>query len=383
MSHSEVFKISGYGSLSRLGEIKSHFQPEKTLLVTGRNSFAACGAKDIVEKKFSDGEVIVFDDFSVNPKIEDAQRGLELILNKDGGSKIDLILAIGGGSVMDMAKLIKAFLGAPEDVEALARGTKSVMATSVNLVTVPTSASSGSEATHFAVVYIGMDKFSLASPQLLPDGVILDGQLTKSASPTQRAVNGLDALAQAIEGSWAAGSTAQNRAFGMKAIELLISNLPKILQGNDPTQLQHVMDAANLAGQTINISKTTAAHAFSYAFTSLYNVPHGHAVWLTLPELYAIHLGAHKDNVTDPRGKAHLANVMGQISDLLGVEDSSGCAEYLRGYVRDLGLEPDMKKLGPATREQRLFLSSQVNFERMANNPVIIGNEEVRQIFSL
>ncbi|MGH1541762.1 MAG: phosphonoacetaldehyde reductase [Arenicella sp.] len=374
--------IAGYNALQRIGEVKNRYAPKKTLLVTGKESFSACGAKTIVDRFFRPNEIVHFNDFAVNPRLEDGEHGASLAIESD----IDLILAIGGGSAIDIAKLIKALISANGNSEALVRAEVPVVANTIPLIAVPTTAGSGSEATHFAVAYIGKDKFSVAAPSLLPTDCILDGSLLISASPYQRAINGLDALAQAIEGCWAVASTVDSRRKSLQAIELLVEHLPKIINGSNEDDLQSVMLAANLAGRVINVTKTTAAHAFSYAFTSFYGVPHGHAVWLTLPEIFAIHHQCAALQLNDPRGYEHVAQVMQNLATCLKLgnsDDSDSFAVQLKAFMRRLGVEPDMELMGISTVEQRAVSAQRVNVQRLANNPVVLGEKEVSRVFNL
>lgn len=372
--------ISGIGSLSQLHDIRSQFNAKTIMLVTGKESYYASGAKSIVDEALRADTVIQFNDFEVNPKIEDAERGTELAMEHS----VDLILAIGGGSVMDMAKLIKAFSTAPEKSKELAKGEFEMKGPGIPLVLIPTTAGSGSEATHFAVVYIDLNKYSLASQYLLPDGVILDGSLIASASPYQMACNGLDALAQAIESAWAVGSTEQSRAYSFRAVSLCMKHLKEALApqaSNDA--FQGIMEAANLAGKAINISKTTSAHAWSYAITSHYGVPHGHAVWLTLPSIFEIHATASAGMVTDPRGIEYFTGIMTRLMNILGIDSIDYCASQLKSYLKAIDIEWDIAQLGPKTAKQREFLSKQVNMQRMSNNPISLTGMHIKQIFDL
>jgi len=209
-----TMQISGLGSVNQLGEIKAKFRPRRTLLVSGRGSFAASGAEAAVVQHFTADELVRFCDFAINPKIEDALKGVSFARS----NAVDLILAVGGGSVLDMAKLIKAFISKPDRANDIAEGKHKALDPGIPLVATPTTAGSGSEATHFAVVYKGTSKYSLASPIILPDATILDGNLIQSNSSFQKAVNGLDALAQGIESAWAVGATEESRAFAFEAV---------------------------------------------------------------------------------------------------------------------------------------------------------------------
>jgi alcohol dehydrogenase len=372
--------LSGIGSLSQLSDIRAEFNAKTVMLVTGKASYAASGAKGPVEAALQGDSVVQFSDFDVNPKIEDAERGVELAIK----SGVDLIVGVGGGSVMDMAKLIKAFYTAPEKCKELAKGELAMTDPGIPMVLVPTTAGSGSEATHFAVVYIGLNKYSLASELLLPDGVILDGSLIASALPYQMACNGLDALAQAIESAWAAGSTRQSREYSFCAVSLCVKYLKEVLAPDAKEDvLQGMMEAAHLAGKAINISKTTAAHAWSYAITSHHSVPHGHAVWLTLPSIFEIHATASVEMVTDPRSIEHLTAIMTRLIDIWGIVSPEDSASHLKSFLHAINVESDMAKIGAKTAKQREFLSKQVNMQRMSNNPIGMTQGHINRIFDL
>ena len=372
--------LTGIGTLSQLANIRAEFKAKKIMLVTGKASYSVSGAKSVVDTALQDDTVVHFSDFDVNPKIEDAERGVALAIE----TGVDLIVGVGGGSVMDMAKLIKAFYKSPEKSRELAKGEHQMADPRIPMVLVPTTAGSGSEATHFAVVYIGLDKYSLASEYLLPDAVILDGSLIASATHYQKACNGLDALAQAIESAWAAGSTEQSREYSFRAVSLCNKYLKAVLMQNaGHDALQGMMEASHLAGKAINISKTTSAHAWSYAITSHYGVPHGHAVWLTLPSIFQMHATASPDDVSDPRGAGHLKPIMKELLDIWGITSATDSADHLKDYLNIIKIETDMARIGADTVEKRDFLSRQVNMQRMSNNPVNLTDENIKMIFDI
>lgn len=403
-------------SIQQLNALKALYRPTKILLVTGKHSFNVSGAKALINECFNPSEYVQFNDFEVNPQFIDALKGAQLAIDSD----IDCIIAVGGGSALDIAKLVKGFLSHSLDAalykepsttlstdatiklsatqaasvvieldtdaaEKIVRGEMTIPSCPIPLIAIPTTAGSGSEATHFAVVYIDKQKFSAASPVLLPSANILDGSFLASASPYQKAVNGLDALAQAIEGYWAVSSCKESRGYSLKAIELLMLHLPKITQekGNDLTHLNAVMQAAHLAGKVINLTKTTAPHAFSYGFTSFYNVPHGHAVWLTLPSIFQLHCHADEHSLNDMRGLAYFQQIMTDLCKALNIKAVDSAEQILQQFMSDIGVEPSMTRMGAASKEQRLFMTEQVNTERLNNNPLKLSPEHIESIFSL
>jgi len=379
MNYVDLHNLARPGALGNLRTVVNRFGAKNILLVTGAGSYSACGAEEAVATQFSDMHPLRFHRFSTNPKLDEARAGADLAIR----SGTDLIVAIGGGSVIDMAKLIKVFSCDPGNAEEYALGKKQFAGSSVPLIAVPTTAGSGSEATHFAVVYMGKDKHSIASQALLPDVAILDGMLLKSNLAYPRAVNGLDALAQAIEGYWASNSSDESQAYSRAAIKLIWNNFESFLQTDEPALLQDFHMAANLAGQSINLSKTTAAHAFSYAFTSNYNIPHGHAVWLTLPKIFAAHATAPPDMLNDRRGISRFRKIMDVLCDLLEVKDPTRCEAHFVSFLQRLGLERSMADLGADTPDNRAKIAEDVNLERLQNNPVRLDDKAISAIFNL
>jgi len=189
----------------------------------------------------------------------------------------DMIIGVGGGSVMDMAKLLCAFAGTTDMLADL----KSVVETGYrqerrapHLVLVPTTAGSGSEATHFAVVYAGGTKHSVASPSLRADFVVLDPNLAVSGSAYQKATSGIDAVCQAIESIWAVGSTADSRRVAVRALTMLIPAIPSSVAGNEQVA-DDVTEGSYLAGRAIDLSKPQGpmqCHMLSLSSTALATV---------------------------------------------------------------------------------------------------------------
>ena len=370
--------ISGLGSISKLENILEDEDSKNILFVTGKKSFFTSGAAAATEAIFNNFNVIRFNDFEINPKLEDAIKGTEIARTNN----IDTIVSIGGGSVIDIAKLILAFLDIDQDVEKIIDGSIKAKISSVKHISVPTTAGTGSESTHFAVVYSNKKKYSVAADFLMPKIVVLDGMLFLSNSSNQKAFNGLDALAQAIESHWACGSTNESKSFSRKAIPILFRELPKIVSAEAKKEkFQDFMEAANLAGKAINISKTTSPHAFSYAFTSEYSIPHGQAVWLTLPKIFEVHKNAIDSMTQNIINFKKLEESIKEIINLLGINQID-ISNELKGYVLSLGLECRMEKLGLNTKSSREQIARKVNLERLKNNPVILTEKNICEIFN-
>lgn len=361
--------IDEYAGMSRFSELGQVYKDKRVLLVTGKQSFSGSGAKLILDKALEGENVVAFSDFCVNPKIEDAIRGADLAR----ASGTEVIIAVGGGSVIDIAKLIKALVQAKGNEFDTATGKSKVRDPGIPLIAIPTTAGSGSEATHFAVVYVGHDKYSLAAPCLLPSSVVLDGQLVRSGNSYLKKCNVLDAMSQAIESYWSIGATAESEEYALSALRLGWGGIQSFVNDTSSSEdTQKIVQAANYAGKAINISKTTAAHAWSYAFTSTLEVPHGHAVWLTLPAIFDIHFHAGPADMISSKAAHDHKHKMEVLCDVLKLKLDESLEMQLRNFMSGIGLEHTMEAIGLSECDARKAISQQVNMERMGNNPIVL-----------
>lgn len=371
--------VLGAGSIERLPEVVRSLGAQRILLVCGTRSFEASGAARVLPALEAVAEVTRFSGFRPNTDARDLAVGLEVVAER----RPDLVLAVGGGTAMDMAKLLVAYAGRPSaDLDAIIEAGERISDRELGLVLVPTTSGSGSEATHFAVVYVGTDKHSIAGPALHADAVVLDPALSLSGSTHQRATSGVDAIAQAIESLWATGANADSRAFARQALALLLPALVPYVTTSDPgPQLAHdVTYGAHLAGRAIDISKTTAAHALSYGLTKGYGVPHGHAVGLTLGAFIALHADAAPEQLQPSVEVGTHRAVMEEILTLLQVADGRGAHRRIDELLAQVGLPPGLRANGVTTPEQRRDLAESVNVERLGNNPVVFDTDGLQAL---
>jgi alcohol dehydrogenase class IV len=373
MRHQETFV--GPGCLAEIGPILAQLMPRKLLLVTGGTSYVRSGASDVVEAAVAGRDVVHLAGITVNPKLDEIRRGLSVW----SAERPSAVVAVGGGSVLDVAKLV-GLLGpnAPGwDGSPCLVGTSEWRGTP--LIAIPTTAGSGAEATCFATYYAGGEKRSLAHPLLRPSHAIVDSRLTASLPPHVAAATGLDALAQAIESLWAIGATPDSTSLAEAALRLVLPCLGDLVRAPTPMLRERMARGANLAGQAINISRTTAAHALSYALTAELNLPHGHAVALVLPAVVRINARPGRRDVADPRGAGHLAAVIERILGILGCRDGEEAAGFLERQTAALGLATTIGRAPVGTTA--IGLAGRVNAERLNNNPVAISPREIAEIY--
>lgn len=364
-------------SYDELKHLIESYSANKIFLVSGKGSFELSGAKEFIELATKGKSIVRFSDFEQNPKYEQAVKGKKLFLD----SNCDIIIAIGGGSVMDMAKLINVFAANPElDGLEIVKDSSIIQNNGITLIALPTTAGTGSEATHFAVVYHDNKKYSVAHLSLLPKVAGLNSELTLSQPKYLTACAGLDALSQAIESYWSVNANEESQQYAEEAMVLLIQNLEKAVNHPGMFNRKQVMYGAFLAGKAINISKTTAAHAVSYAFTTYYAIPHGHAVFLTLPEFIEYNSRVTAEDMNDPRGYRYTINSIKNICKILKVDSAFEAKQFLRQLAADIGVELSLIELGVVGYESKIV--DNVNMERLGNNPRKIGRSGLLELLA-
>jgi alcohol dehydrogenase class IV len=350
----------GIEAIENLGKILEDFQIGKVFLVTEKKLFAECGAKAYVDK-IKNIEFMQFNDFGANPNIEDVNKGVPLFEQSKAGA----IVALGGGSSIDTAKLIRHF-----------------SKRQVPLIAIPTTTGSGSEATSFAVMYVNKAKHSVADNSILPNVVIIDPILSASLPPYITAVTGMDALCHSIESYWSINSTDESKEYAKKAIAIILNSLEKTVHNPTVELRANMAKAANLAGKAINISKTTAAHAISYTLTSYFAIPHGLAVSLMLPDLLVYNYDVTEKDADDLRGVSYIKQSLDEINHLFGGKDSRDTRAIIEQFINKLGLSTELSFYGIKYSDIDLILDN-INSERLNNNPRRVEKGEVRKMLEL
>jgi alcohol dehydrogenase class IV len=314
--------------------------------------------------------------FSQNPKLDELTPAVDAFR----AGAFDVVVAIGGGSVIDTAKLINVFAHHEDSTAELITSASVIARRGVPLIAVPTTAGSGSEATHFAVVYRGHVKYSIASPCLLPDVAIVDPALTFSLPPRLTAITAMDAFAQAIESYWCVHSTEESKRYAHRAIALVLEHVRDSVACPAPRVRRAMSKAAYLAGRAINITKTTAAHALSYPLTSYFGIPHGHAACLTLGQLLLFNSNVTDRDVIDPRGVSYVHGVVKDLVDMMGCADPRQGCQAIESLIDAVGLQTRLRALGIRRNDAVNLVVNNVNVERLVNNPRALNHDALTTV---
>ncbi len=366
--------LFGTGCVAQLGERLKELGLHSVILVLDKKmSNGHIGQR--IKGILSDSGISFqeYADVTPEPAPELADRGAELARSyKVGG-----VLAVGGGSTMDVAKAIAVLAtnpGRARDYIGLnlvkERGLPSIM--------VPTTAGTGSEATFTAVFTMREEKKKggINSPYLYPELAVLDPELTVELPPFETAYTGMDALTHAIESYTSTSSHFLSRAISIKALELIAKNLRgAVYQGKNIHFRTAMLQGSYLGGLGLAMAGVGAVHAMAYPLGAFYDIPHGLANSVLLPYVmeynYPADISAHA-----------------MISRLLGCEEVGDwkCASHLRTTLlnlqKDIGLPLTLRDLGVPKGDIHKMAEVAMGVTRpMANNPRPMGLEDVVKVY--
>ncbi len=367
--------INSIKSFLKIKNIKTIF------VISGKLSFKKSGADKKIKLLGNNFKIIYYNKLSSQPNYRDALNGAKIYIRE----KCECIISIGGGSAIDMGKLINVFQSHQGIEREITLGQKNMLNSLDPFIAIPTTAGSGSESTHFAVIYYCNRKYSIANKNMIPNLAIVDYSLTNYLSRYQTACTGMDALSQSIESYWSMSSTSKSRKYAKRAIFLIIENLADSV--NKPSRLRrkNMMFASHLSGKAINITKTTAPHALSYKISQILKIPHGHAVAITLG--YFFELNHFSNVVRYPNNKTKLRNTMKNIYKLFSENSPEKTKMRWFELMKNIGLEININKIYSKNnngktlqmRQIRNIVNS-VNIERLENHPISISNSELLKV---
>lgn len=312
----------------------------------------------------------VFDQFTSNPLYEQVCKGVELFSNE----QCDAIVAVGGGSTIDVAKCIKLYCRMDHSRNYLEQEYRD---SGVPLIAVPTTAGTGSESTRYAVIYFEGKKQSVTHESIIPNYAILEPSLLKSLPLYQKKCTMLDAMCQCIESLWSVNSTEESMLYAKIGLQMIVEHWHGYIEANSDEDAYYIMMAANYGGRAINISQTTAPHAMSYKLTSMYHIPHGHAVALCLPEVW-MYMMEHPEECIDPRGKEHLDFVFEWLGQIMQCDSPYKGLMMFRAIMFGL----DLPTITTNNLDEDLeILTDSVNPVRLKNNPVALSSTAISTMY--
>jgi alcohol dehydrogenase class IV len=347
---------------------------KKIFILCGEKSFSISGASYFIKKLELIKRIKIYYKKSYVPVLEE----LITITDQIKYFNPDLILAIGGGTVIDYAKIANIVDNNLNLEEFIVNYSYPYKDKFTKLAVIPTTAGSGAEVTSNAVIYVNGIKHSFESNILIPDYYFLIPEFVRSAPTNIKASAGFDAIAQSLESLVSKKSTDTSIKFASDSLEISLNHFIEYLNKPNLDNSTQMSIAANLAGKAINISKTTAPHATSYPFSSLFGLGHGHAVSLFFENFFRFNY----ENISNSKTNFDLSNRFELIFKIFKVKDINGLNLQISKIKKEAKLEDNLSKLNIDVKKNSKEIMNGINILRMSNNPVEVTRDKIIKIIT-
>jgi phosphonate metabolism-associated iron-containing alcohol dehydrogenase len=308
---------------------------------------------------------IIYSNVECNPTFDDCSRVIQYCKNKS----FDGVIALGGGSPMDLAKFVMAHLSTSIDDVIKLLAYKGNYLRNIQSIFIPTTHGTGSEVTMWGTIWDMNDKkkYSISHYKLYPDVAILDGKLTLSLPLDISIITILDALSHSFESIWNINTNPISTSFAIDAITLILKNIDGFKKNPNNLKIRdRLMLASNKAGLAFSNTETAAAHSISYPLTLQYGIPHGIASSLTLIPLLHMNKKQIKKELNILMNKLELS----RFSEL----------EYKIKKIPQGIVKYSLSKWGVKKYEVDLIIPACFTKSRMGNNIVRLSSLQVRSI---
>ena len=346
----------------------------KIFLLCGKNSFENSGAKRLFYDSLKNKDIKIYYKISNLPNLNE----LIEIIKEIKLFKPNLILAIGGGAIIDYAKIANLVDDRPDIADLIKNYSYPIKKKYTELAVIPTTAGSGAEVTSNAVMYVDGIKYSFESELLIPNYYFLVPEFLITTPQKVKASSGFDAIAQAVESLVSKKSNLESVEYASKSIKISINSFTSYLCNPNLKNATEMSIASNLAGKAINISKTTAPHATSYPFTSLFNINHGHAVSLFFENFFKFNY----DNLNRSDTSFDLKKRFELIFKLFNVKNINDFNSKISIIKKQAKLDDNLKNLNINVKKSSEKIIKGINLLRLGNNPIKLNDKDIINIIS-
>lgn len=366
----------GSGALMRLPEEVEFLHCKRALLITD-DGIVKAGIADRIENILASTGIICqrFADVIPDPLFEIADAATE----KAKSFEADLILGLGGGSSMDIAK-IASVLMTNEGLSSSYFGVDLVARPGIKNILIPTTAGTGSEVTPIVILSDDkeMIKRGIISPHLIPDTAILDPELTIALPPNVTAESGMDALIHAVEAFTSNNATIMSDLFAEKAIKLIYDNIRSAFANGENYEARaNMMKGSLLAGMAFANAGVTAVHAFAYPIGAKFHIPHGMANSIMLPPVMEFNIigNLHKF--------ARIAGYIGICTQGYSLREVAvKCVKEIKTLTQDLRIPQSLGSFGVKEEHVSNLADGVMKVKRLlANNPRRLEKMDAEEIY--
>jgi len=336
---------------------------ERLAFITGRKFLDESGLWRRISSIFKNFIISRFKVAQTNPPCGVVDECREFLRKTES----QMVIAIGGGSVLDVAKAAAALVGADYACLDFLLKKRELRKKGLPVIAIPTTTGTGSEVTPFTVFSYQDTKITLESEFLYPDCAVLLSPPLKFLTGDLLATTVADALCHALEAFWSRRANFVSDAFSAESLYRIISHTLKALDNGDIYHRYELLKASCLAGLAFSNTRTTGCHAISYPLTARWGIPHGQACFFTLLPIMRMNyeaISAKFDNLTRR----------------LGFTSFSEFTESIKHISRYMGLDKRLKDYGVNKEDIEWIAEKSLSPERMANNPIELSKDKVKKI---
>lgn len=357
--------IFGRGVIERLAE-EILSLGKRALLVTGCSAMRKSGVLDRVGAimKSAGVEFFLFDGVESDPSLETVNEGIEFIQRE----RCDVVIGLGGGSAIDVAKAIASIVKQPGTVWEYHRG-KKIEKEGLPFIAVSTTAGTGAEITNNSVL---MDreklvKKSIRSPHMIARVALVDPELTLSIPPRITAYTGMDAFVQALESYVTKTSNPITDTLALQAIEVIFHNLPEAVQEGGNIEVREKMALGSLlSAMAFSNSGLGAVHGLAHPIGAHFGVPHGLACAVLLPHVVGFNLKVRYEKFS-------------QLAEKIGVEKTENLPCIMKKFLQRIGIPLDFRDY-EITETDFSTIIAESRSSSMSKNPRQASDEDLREI---
>lgn len=367
--------LSGKNALDKIQEILSG-QAEKVAVFTDKGVREA-GVLEIPLSriKAAVSDIVILDGLPTEPSYVQAQQ----IIEEFKRTKADFIVAVGGGSVMDIAKLASVLATDQYTVKDLLED-PSAAKKHIKTLMIPTTAGTGSEATPNSIVTVPEKelKVGIVNENMIADYVILDPIMIRTLPRSIAAATGIDALAHAIECFTSKKSNPFSNLFALEALDLILNHIERACDDCDAMDAkQNMLIGSFFAGVAITASGTTAVHALSYPLGGKYHIPHGVSNAIMLAPVMRFN-----EPVCRERFAFVYDRVVKKPKQLTVEEKSKWIIERLTEIVTNLDIPMSLKQYGVSSEDLDALVASGMEVQRLlVNNMREVTPDDARRLY--
>ncbi|MES2069953.1 MAG: iron-containing alcohol dehydrogenase [Pseudomonadota bacterium] len=372
------YLVSQIGAAKQLGElIAQHYPAVKRVLLVTDAGFMKTGlvAPVIASLESRQLHVAVFSEVLADPPEAVVHQAVANAKQQE----VELVVGLGGGSSMDVAKLIAVLAGSDQALNTM-YGIGNVKGGRLPLIQIPTTAGTGSEVTPISIVTTGATtKMGVVAPQLYADIAILDAELTTGLPPKVTAATGIDAMVHAIEAyTTKLKKNPLSDMLARQALSLLWNNIDQACSnGGNLDARQAMLLGAMLAGQSFANAPCAAVHALAYPIGGIFHVPHGLSNSLVLPHVLRF-------NAPQAAGLyAELAAIIAPEAQGSTEARSSALITAMEALAKRVGIETQLRQVGIAEKDlDQLAGDAMLQTRLLGNNPRDVQLADARAIYA-